>query len=80
MDAKNLKQAVSETPTPYAVNCRRCGFVHMSQEFYMAQMRAAFSKWLCPICFEEASWSDENYEAAMGVDDGEDFDDEESGT
>jgi hypothetical protein len=57
--------AYSEEPTPYAVYCKVHGKQYMVREFYMDQLLAADSKWVCPRCFRETSWDDKNYEDAM---------------
>lgn len=56
------KIAESSIPTPYAVTCRDHGLVYMCYEFYMDQLNSPNSRWLCPVCFNEASWSDANYD------------------
>jgi hypothetical protein len=58
-----MRIGYSEEPTPWAVTCREHGLVYMVRELYMDQLFAVNSKWVCPICFREASWSDENYDA-----------------
>jgi hypothetical protein len=60
-----MKTAESDLPTPYAIRCYRCShgnLVFMCKEFYMDQLMAADSKWVCPICFQEATWDDKNYD------------------
>lgn len=62
---KLYKRAESDIPTPYAVKCWTCSngeLIYMNYDFYMDQLLAADSKWKCPRCFSDASWSDENYE------------------
>lgn len=58
-------EIVYESPvkTPWAVQCRTCGLVHLSRHGYLAQMMRPDSRWICPSCGENASWNDDNHEA-----------------
>jgi ribosomal protein S27AE len=56
--------AESDVLTPYAVYCHTCSeLVFMTEQFYHAQMMAPDNRWVCPRCFNTASWSDDNYES-----------------
>jgi hypothetical protein len=48
--------------TPYRVNCSSCGPVYLSKEQYSDQLRMAYSKWVCTLCGQNASWDDAHYE------------------
>lgn len=62
----------SDTKTPYATICRGdrevghngCGRVYMTKEVYIDQMSSPNSTWRCARCGYEATWDDDNYEAA----------------
>jgi hypothetical protein len=59
------EKAESAQRTPYAVKCWNCAggeLVYMTREFYLAQMQAVDYGWVCPRCFENAIWDDENYD------------------
>jgi endogenous inhibitor of DNA gyrase (YacG/DUF329 family) len=45
-----------------AVHCFNCGDVALTDEEYDEQMCNPDSLWECPLCGEQASWNDENYD------------------
>jgi len=49
--------------TPHAVLCHEHGQQFLTDEQYNAQMMAADSLWICPVCGKNASWDDDHYEA-----------------
>jgi len=57
-----MQTRVSETRTPYQVDCPFCGPVFLTREYYNMQMGCANSKWACGNCGEQAIWNDNNYE------------------
>jgi hypothetical protein len=57
---KETPPPVSLHRTPWAVNCRKCGMIHLSHHEYVRQMRPLC---VCPNCGEAARWSEEEYDA-----------------
>ena len=55
----------STEPTAYAVECDNCGLVYLTHKNYMAQLSRPDSRWFCPRCGENASWSDEIHQAYL---------------
>lgn len=55
----------SEQPTPALVHCRAHGRVFLTPAEYDRQMSAPDGGWVCPVCLEDATWDDENYEEHM---------------
>ncbi len=78
MKLRDGSEALSETPTPYAVYCDQqeenawcCGWdpkekrrqpVFMTEACYAAQMSSPDSTWSCPSCGGSGIWIDEIYE------------------
>jgi hypothetical protein len=62
------KDHVSETRTPYAVDCIgllpgfSCGKTYLTEKGYMHQMAFADATWKCPICGGDAYFDDDNFE------------------
>lgn len=64
MDEPPQTEAVSKRPTPWAVICARHQTVYLTSHEYNRQMDNPSGLWECPICRQNARWSDHNYDQA----------------
>jgi len=62
------KDHVSDTPTPYAVDCdgllpeHACGKIYLTLKGYMHQIKHPDARWKCPICGADAWFDDDNFD------------------
>jgi hypothetical protein len=54
--------------TPWAIICREHKQVFLTKREYEAQMSKPDSLWMCPLCGDNASWDDDNYEKHLDDD------------